>query len=93
MIRVLLIAIAVLFAACLILFFFWRTSKAKEKETQRKLNAANKELADAIVYQAKLESTIDILKKNRSEADEKISNLHNGNTTGNALNELRKRQG
>ena len=92
MIKVLLIAVTVLIFCVVTLFFLWRTSRAAEKETQRKLSAANKELADAIVYQAKLESTIEILKKNRSDADAKINNLHNGNSTNNALNELRKRK-
>lgn len=92
MTKFLLILVTVLIICAITFFFLWRASRAAEKETQRKLTAANKELADAVVYQAKLESTIEILKKNRSEADAKISNLHNGNTTGNALNELRKRK-
>ena len=40
--------------------------------------------------QGKLESTIQILRKNRKEADEKINNLHDGDALGNALNGLHK---
>mgnify|MGYP006916229826 CR=1 FL=1 len=92
MIKFFLILTAVLCVAILLLFFLWRSEKTKRKETQGKLESANKELARAIAEQVKLESTIQILKKNRKEADEKINNLHNGNATGNALNELHKRK-
>ena len=92
MIKVLLIAVTVLIFCVVTLFFLWRSAKTKQKETQEKLNNTNKELAKAIAEQAKLESTIQILRKNRKEADEKVNNLHNGNSTNNALNELRKRK-
>lgn len=78
--------------AILLLFFLWRSAKTKQKETEAKLNSANRELAKAIAEQAKLESTIQILKKNRKEADEKINNLHNGDSVDNAINILRKRK-
>ena len=90
MIKFFLILTAVLFVGILLLFFLWRSEKTKRKETQSKLESTNKELARAIAEQAKLESTIQILKKNRKEADEKINNLHNGDALGNALNGLHK---
>lgn len=92
MIKFFLILTAVLFIGILLLFFLWRSEKTKRKETQVKLESTNKELARAIAEQARLESTIQILKKNRKEADEKINYLHNGNTINNALNELHKRK-
>lgn len=90
MIKFFLILTAVLFVGILLLFFLWRSEKTKRKETQRKLESTNKELARAIAEQAKLESTIQILRKNRKEADEKINNLHDGDALGNALNGLHK---
>ena len=90
MIKFFLILTAVLFVGILLLFFLWRIEKTKRKETQGKLESTNKELARAIAEQAKLESTIQILRKNRKEADEKINNLHNGDTLGNALDGLHK---
>ena len=90
MIKFFLILTAVLFAGILLLFFLWRSEKIKRKETQGKLESANKELARAIAEQAKLESTIQIMKKNRKEADEKINNLHDGDALGNALDGLHK---
>ena len=90
MIKFFLILTAVLFVGILLLFFLWRSEKIKRKETQGKLESANKELARAIAEQAKLESTIQILRKNRKEADEKINNLHDGDALGNALNGLHK---
>ena len=90
MIKFFLILTAVLFVGILLLFFLWRSEKTKRKETQDKLESTNKELARAIAEQAKLESTIQILRKNRKEADEKINNLHDGDALGNALNGLHK---
>ena len=90
MIKFFLILTAVLFVGILLLFFLSRSEKTKRKETQGKLESTNKELARAIAEQAKLESTIQILRKNRKEADEKINNLHDGDALGNALNGLHK---
>ena len=92
MIKLFLILTAVLFVWILLLFFLWRSEKTKRKEIKSKLESTNKELARAIAEQAKLESTIQILRKNRQEADEKINNLHNGDTLGNALDGLHKRK-
>lgn len=92
MIKFFLILTAVLFVGILLLFFLWRSEKIKRKETQGKLESTNKELARAIAEQAKLESTIQIMKKNRKEADEKINNLHDGDALGNALDGLHKRK-
>lgn len=90
MIKFFLILTTVLFVGILLLFFLLRSEKIKRKETQGKLESTNKELARAIAEQAKLESTIQILRKNRKEADEKINNLHDGDALGNALNGLHK---
>lgn len=90
MIKFFLILTTVLFVGILLLFFLLRSEKIKRKETQGKLESTNKELARVIAEQAKLESTIQILRKNRKEADEKINNLHDGDALGNALNGLHK---
>lgn len=92
MIKFFLILTAVLFVGILLIFFLWRSEKTKRKETQGKLESTNRELAKAIVEQAKLESTVHILRENRKEADEKINNLHDGDALGNALDELHKRK-
>lgn len=88
MTKIFLIILAVLLVLTLIFYFLWRTAKAKQKETQNKLENTSKELSRAIAEQAKLESTIQIMEKNRGNTDEKINNLHTGNTTDNAINEL-----
>ena len=87
-----LILTAVLCTVIMTFFFLWRSEKTKRKETQIKLETTNKELARAIVEQAKLESTVQILRKNRKEADEKINNLHDGDAINNALSGLHKRK-
>ena len=90
MIKFFLILTAVLFVWILLLFFLWRSEKTKRKEMQSKFESTNKELARAIAEQAKLESTIQIIKKNREKADEKIEELHNGDALANALDGLHK---
>jgi len=92
MIKFFLILTVVLFVGILLLFFLWRFEKMKRKETQGKLESTDKELARAIAEQAKLESTVHILRKNRRKADEKINNLHDGDAVNNALDELHKRK-
>lgn len=92
MTKLFLILLAMLFITNSIFFFLWKFAKEKQEETQWKLEEANKYIAKAIREQAKLESTIQILSKNRKEADEKINNLHDGDSISNALNELRKRE-
>ena len=90
MTKFLLIAILVLVVAVFVLFLLWRAALKKQKETKASLEQTKKQLNEAIVQQAKLESTISILQKNRYEADEKVNGLHNGDSLGNALDELRK---
>lgn len=92
MIKIILIETVVLLLVAGILFFLWRHSARKQKETKAALESTKKQLSEAIVYQAKLESTLDILAKNRKEANEKINSLHNGDSVDNAINELRKRK-
>lgn len=90
MIKFFFILTAVLFVWILLLFFLWRSEKTKRKEIQGKFESTNKELTRAIAEQAKLESTIQIIKKNREKADEKIEELHNGDALANALDGLHK---
>lgn len=85
-----LITILVLVIAVFVLFLLWRSSVSKRKRTKETLDKVTRQLNEAIVQQAKLESTISILQKNRKEADEKVNGLHNGDSLGNALDELRK---
>ncbi|MBO7583102.1 MAG: hypothetical protein J6T20_04870 [Treponema sp.] len=92
-VKILLIATLVLTSCTAIFFFLWRSEKAKLKEKDAELKLAEKELNETIASNIKLESTISILKKNRSESDEKINSLHSGNSTANALSELRMRKG
>lgn len=87
-----LIAIIILILVCAVFFLLWRLSVKGKKAVQEKLSATQKALNEAIIHQAELESTINILNSNRKEADEKVNNLHSGDSVGNALNELRKRK-
>lgn len=90
MTKFLLIVIAVLFVALIVLFFLWRLNAAKRKSQKETIDRLVNQLNEAIVQQSKLESTIDILKKNRDKADEKIDDLHDGDSVNNAIDELRK---
>lgn len=92
MTKILLVMFSVLCAASITFFFLWRAAKTKQKSQKETIDKLVKQVNEAIICQAKLESTIDIMKKNRRNADEKISGLHKGNSAGNALSELRKRR-
>lgn len=87
-----LIVTAALVVLVLVLFLLWRAAANKQKRTKATLDKTVKQLHEAIEQQARLESTIDILKANRKEADEKIDDLHNGDAVSNALDELHKRK-
>lgn len=91
-VKILLIAAIALSVCATTFFFLWRSEKARRQEKDTELTQTKKELNKTIAAKIKLESTISILKKNRRESDEKINNLHSGNSTANALNELRKRK-
>ncbi len=92
MTRILLAAFSALCAASMAFFFLWRAAKRKQKSQKETIGKLTRQVNEAIICQAKLESTIQILKGNRKEADEKVNGLRNGNAIGNALDELRKRK-
>lgn len=85
-----LIVIAVLFLVCIVIFFLWRICAAKTKSQKATIDKLIGNLKELRESNCKLEQTIDILKNNREKADEKIDDLHNGDSVGNALNELHK---
>lgn len=85
----LIITVAVTVAAAFF-FFMWRLTAGRQKKTKEALGKATEQLKEAALQQAKLESTISILQQNRKEADEKVDDLHSGDSLGNALSELHK---
>lgn len=90
MIKFLLIVIAVLLVAVIVLFFLWRLNAAKRKSQKETIDRLVNQLNEAIQSNSKLEMTISILKSNREKADEKIDDLHDGDSVNNAIDELRK---
>ena len=90
MTKFLLIIIAILAVVAGAFFFLWRISQEKQKKTQAELEQKKKELESALEQITKLKGTIEIMNKNRREADEKIDALNSGDPTGNALDELSK---
>lgn len=87
-----LITIGVLILAAVVFFFLWRTSAEKRKETKAMLDKVTRQLNKQIDANSRLEQTIETLRKNREEADEKIDSLHNGDSVSNAIDELSKRK-
>ena len=85
-----LIVIAVLFVVCIMFFFLWRSAKAKQKSQKETIGKLVGNLNELRESNCKLEQSINILKTNREAADEKIDDLHNGDSVSNALDELRK---
>lgn len=85
-----LIVIAVLLLAVIVFFFLWRSAKAKQKSQKETIDKLVGNLNELRESNCKLEQSINILKTNRETADEKIDDLHNGDSVDNAIDELRK---
>ena len=86
------IAISVLATGTLVFLFLWRMAEARLKMARNSLETVNKELDKAMAELAKLEASLKVLVGNRKVADEKIGNLHDGDTLGNAIDILLDRQ-
>ena len=86
------IAISVLATGTLVFLFLWRMTEARLKMARNSLETVNKELDKAMAELAKLEASLKVLVGNRKVADEKIGNLHDGDTLGNAIDILLDRQ-
>lgn len=86
------IAISVLATGTLVFLFLWRMTEARLKVAWDSLKTVNKELDKAMAELAKLEASLKVLVGNRKVADEKIGNLHDGDTLGNAIDILLDRQ-
>lgn len=87
-----LIAVSVLAALSALFLFLWRMTEARLKMARNSLETVNKELDKALSELAKLEASLKVLVGNRKVADEKIDNLHDGDTLGNAIDILLDRQ-
>ena len=89
-VKILLGIIALLIVLSAVLFILWRSAKGKYERKGREVDNLIKltnELGDENV---KLKETIDIMKRNREEADARIEKLHSGDSVANALDVLRK---
>lgn len=86
------IAISVLASGTLVFLFLWRITEARLKMARNSLETVNKELDKAMAELAKLEASLKVLVGNRKVADEKIGNLRDGDTLGNAIDILLDRQ-
>lgn len=87
-----LIAVSVLAALSALFLFLWRITESRLKLARSSLETVNKELDKALSELAKLEASLKVLVGNRKVADEKIGNLHDGDTLGNAIDILLDRQ-
>lgn len=66
----------------IVLFFMCRMEKEKTKSVKEKLARATKQLNKQIAYNSKLESTIQIIKEDRENADKKIKDMRAGGVDG-----------
>lgn len=87
-----LIAVSVLAALSALFLFLWRMTEARLKMARNSLETVNKELDKAMAELSKLEASLKVLVGNRKVADEKIDNLRDGDTLGNAIDILLDRQ-
>ena len=90
MTKLLAITTAVFAASSVFLFLMWQIAEEKNKKTKVELENVKNDLKTALEQIKALRGTIEIMNKNRKEADEKIVALNNGDTTANALDELCK---
>lgn len=86
------IAVSVLASLSALFLFLWRMTEARLKLARSSLETVNKELDKAMSELAKLEASLKVLVGNRKVADEKIDNLRDGDTLGNAIDILLDRQ-
>ena len=90
MTKLLAITTAVFAASSVFLFLMWQLSEEKNKKTKVELENVKNDLKTALEQVNALKGTIDVMNKNRKEADVKIEALNNGDSTANALDELCK---
>lgn len=72
------------------LILLWWKASSKIKKQKDTIEDLAKQLTDAWTDNNTLREMIDILKRNRKEADEKINELHNGDSVDNAINLLQQ---
>lgn len=88
--KVLLIALAVLLAACAALFMAWRNAARERKWLRGQCAELEGTLHSVLTRLSQAEQAAKIAAENRKESDEKIDELHNGDACGNALDVLSK---
>lgn len=89
--KVLLIVSAVLFVLCVVLLLLLLYSNKRRKLQKETIDKLASQVIKEKTWSAMLETTVSILRNNREAADEKISEMHDGDTVGNALDVLSKR--
>lgn len=90
--KVLLIAAAVLLAACAALFMAWRNAARERKQLRGRCAELEGTLHSVLTRLTQAEQAMKIAAENRKESDEKIDKLHNGDACGNALDVLSERK-
>lgn len=87
----LLVVICILFFFTAVLFFLlWKREKKQKEVEKRTIERMEEVIRETENNYQRLKKVMEVTNKNRSEADGKIQNLHNGDTVNNALTELSK---
>lgn len=88
--KVLLIALAVLFFLCVMFFMAWRYANKERARLSKQCKSLRQTLHSVLTRLTQAEQAMKIAAENRKESDEKIDELHNGDACGNALDVLSK---
>ena len=90
MVKVGLIAVGILIFVAFVFFFLWRNCRRQKKELKEKLDFVLKQFYEVRDENIRFQLASKTVSKNRREADEKIDELHNGDSVANAIDGLCK---
>ena len=82
--------IVVLVGLAGISFIMWRVTEKQRVELEKEFDVALTDNKELLNHLSTLKEELRIKNENRKKADEKIENLHNGDTVSNAINSLSK---
>lgn len=88
--NIMLIVLAAFLAFIIVLYLLYQHTASRLSESEMKNNKYEHTIVNLEAENARLSDALNIISKNRSEINEKINELHNGDSVTNAINGLCK---
>ena len=88
--NIMLIVLAAFLAFIIVLYLLYQHTASRLSESEMKNNEYEHTIVNLEAENARLSDALNIISKNRSETNEKINELHNGDSVINAINGLCK---